>query len=52
MENKDFILAILRYVRTRMEQLSPSDKIIATEAIISLLRELQPEHEIHYMSWK
>ena len=52
MENKDSILVILRDVRTRMEQLSESDKIIATEALISLLSELQPEHEIHYMSWK
>ena len=52
MENKDFILAILRYVRTRMEQLSPSDKIIATEALFALLNELQHETEIHYMSWK
>ena len=52
MENKDSILAILRDVRARMEQLSESDKIIATEALISLLSELQPEHEIHYMSWK
>ena len=52
MENKDSILAILRDVRTRMEQLSESDKIIATEALITLLSELQPEHEIHYMVWK
>ena len=52
MENKDSILALLKDVRTRMEQLSQSDKIIATEALISLLSELQPEHEIHYMSWK
>ena len=52
MENKDSILALLKDVRTRMEQLSQSDKIIATEALITLLDELQPEHEIHYMSWK
>lgn len=52
MENKDAILAILRDVRTRMEQLSLSDKEIATEALISLLSELQPETEIHHMSWK
>lgn len=52
MENKDSILAILRDVCTRMEQLSESDKEIATEALISLLSELQPEHEIHYMAWK
>lgn len=52
MENKDSILAILRDVRTRMEQLSKSDKEIATEALITLLGELQPEHEIHYMVWK
>ena len=52
MENKDSILAILRDVRTRMEQMSDNDKIIATEALYSLLNELQPEHEIHYMSWK
>ena len=52
MENKDSILALLKDVRTRMEQLSESDKIIATEALITLLSELQPEHEIHYMVWK
>lgn len=52
MENKDSILAILRDVRTRMEQLSKSDKEIATEALITLLSELQPETEIHYMIWK
>ena len=52
MENKDSILDLLKDVRTRMEQLSQSDKEIATEALITLLRELQPEHEIHYMSWK
>ena len=52
MENSKDILSLVREVRTRMEQLSESDKIIATEALISLLSELQPEHEIHYMSWK
>ena len=52
MENKDSILAILRDVRTRMEQLSESDKIIATEALFALLNELQPETEIHFMVWK
>ena len=52
MENKDSILAILRDVRTRMEQLSESDKIIAQEALFALLNELKPEHEIHYMVWK
>lgn len=52
MENKYSILAILRDVRTRMEQLSESDKIIATEALFALLSELQPESEIHYMVWK
>ena len=52
MENKDSILAILRDVRTRMEQLSDSDKIIAQEALFALLSELKPEHEIHYMVWK
>ena len=52
MENSNAILSIVREVRTRMEQLSQSDKIIATEALISLLSELQPEHEIHYMVWK
>ena len=52
MENKDSILDLLKDVRTRMEQLSESDKIIATEALITLLSELQPEHEIHYMVWK
>lgn len=52
MENKDSILAILRDVRARMEQLSYSDKIIAAEALFALLNELQPETEIHYMAWK
>ena len=52
MENSKDILSLLKDVRTRMEQLSESDKIIATEALISLLSELQPEHEIHYMAWK
>ena len=52
MENKDSILDLLKEVRTRMEQMSDSDKEIATEALISLLRELQPENEIHYMVWK
>ena len=52
MENKDSILALLKDVRTRMEQLSKSDKEIATEALFALLNELQPEKEIHYMSWK
>ena len=46
------ILSLLKDVRTRMEQLSKSDKEIATEALITLLSELRPEHEIHYMSWK
>ncbi len=46
------ILSLLKDVRTRMEQLSESDKEIATEALITLLSELQPETEIHYMSWK
>lgn len=44
MENSKEILDLLKDVRTRMEQLSESDKIIATEALISLLSELQPEH--------
>ena len=52
MENSKDILSLLNYVRTRMEQLSDSDKIIATEALFSLLDELKPEHEIHYMVWK
>ena len=52
MENIKDILSLVREVRTRIEQLSKSDKEIATEALITLLRELQPEHEIHYMSWK
>lgn len=52
MENSNAIISLVRDVRTRMEQLSQSDKEIATEALITLLRELQPEHEIHYMSWK
>ena len=52
MENKDSILALLKDVRTRMEQMSDSDKEIATEALFALLSELQPEHEIHYMVWK
>ena len=52
MENKDSILAILRDVRTRMEQLSDSYKIIATEALFALMDELKPENEIHYMVWK
>ena len=52
MENSKDILSLLKDVRTRMEQMSDSDKEIATEALISLLSELQPEHEIHYMAWK
>ena len=52
MENKDSILSLLKDVRTRMEQLSYSDKIIAQEALFALLSELKPETEIHYMSWK
>ena len=52
MEDSKSIIDLVREVRTRMEQLSKSDKEIATEALISLLDELQPEHEIHYMSWK
>lgn len=52
MENSKEILNLIRDVRTRMEQLSQSDKEIATEALITLLSELQPEREIHYMSWK
>ena len=52
MENSNAILSLLKDVRTRMEQMSDSDKEIATEALISLLSELQPEHEIHYMVWK
>ena len=52
MENSRYILSLLKDVRTRMEQMSDSDKEIATEALITLLRELQPEHEIHYMVWK
>ena len=52
MENSKDILSLVRDVRTRMEQLSQSDKEIATEALITLLSELQPEHEIHYMVWK
>ena len=52
MENSKDILSLLRDVRTRMEQLPQSDKIIATEALITLLSELQPENEIHYMVWK
>lgn len=52
MENSKDILSLVREVRTRMEQLSKSDKEIAIEALITLLRELQPETEIHYMSWK
>ena len=52
MENSKDILSLLKDVRTRMEQLSKSDKEIATEALISLLSELQPETEIHYMVWK
>ena len=52
MEDSKSIIDLVREVRTRMEQLSDSDKIIATEALITLLSELQPEHEIHYMSWK
>ena len=46
------ILALLKDVRTRMEQMSDSDKEIATEALFALLDELKPEHEIHYMAWK
>ena len=52
MENSKDILSLLKDVRTRMEQLSKSDKEIATEALITLLSELQPENEIHYMVWK
>ena len=52
MENSKDILSLIRDVRTRMEQLSQSDKEIATEALITLLSELQPEQEIHYMVWK
>ena len=52
MENSKEILSLLKDVRNRMEQLSKSDKEIATEAIITLLNELQPENEIHFMSWK
>lgn len=52
MENSKDILSLIRDVRTRMEQLSQSDKEIATEALITLLSELKPETEIHYMSWK
>ena len=52
MENSNVILSLLREVRTRMEQMSDSDKEIATEALITLLSELQPETEIHYMAWK
>lgn len=52
MENSKEILNLIREVRTRMEQLSDSDKIIATEALFALLSELQPEHEIHFMAWK
>ena len=52
MENSKDILSLVREVRTRMEQLSDSDKIIAQEALFALLNEFQPEHEIHYMSWK
>ena len=52
MENSKEILNLIRDVRTRMEQLSESDKIIATEALFALLSELQPENEIHYMVWK
>ena len=52
MENSNAILSLIRDVRTRMEQMSKSDKEIATEALFALLNELQPDHEIHYMSWK
>lgn len=52
MENKDSILALLNDVRARMEQLPQSDKKIATEALITLLNELQPEKEIHFMAWE
>lgn len=52
MENSKDILSLVREVRTRMEQLSQSDKEIATEALFALLNELQPEHEIHFMAWK
>ena len=52
MENSKDILSLVREVRTRMEQLSDSDKIIAQEALFALLSELKPETEIHYMSWK
>ena len=52
MENSKDILSLIKDVRTRMEQLSQSDKEIATEALFALLDELKPEHEIHYMSWK
>ena len=52
MENSKDILSLVREVRTRMEQLSKSDKEIATEALITLRGELQPETEIHFMAWK
>ena len=52
MENSKEILPLLKDVRTRMEQLSESDKIIAQEALFALLNELQPEKEIHFMAWK
>ena len=52
MENSKEILSLIKGVRTRMEQLSDSDKIIAQEALFTLLNELQPEKEIHFMSWK
>lgn len=52
MENSKDILSLIKDVRTRMEQLSQSDKEIATEALFALLSELKPETETHYMSWK
>ena len=52
MENSKDILSLVREVRTRMEQMSDSDKEIDTEALFALLSELKPETEIHYMSWK
>ena len=52
MENSNAILNLIRDVRTRMEQLSDSDKIIAQEALFALLSELKPETEIHFMVWK
>ena len=52
MENSNAIIDLVREVRTRMEQLSESDKIIAQEALFALLNELHPENEIHYMVWK